>query len=132
MSTPRVLKVNGHTRVYTERKLCGIVYTTVVETIKTPEQKAEEDQQATESARATIALWGGTILLACAVTCAVIGYLTHGWKRWGGLAVLCGAMGGLCWGFVEWIEYLKWFALALPLVAIGLFLYDNKENGKEE
>ena len=137
--TPRILKVNGHTRVYTEKKVCGIPYTTIVESIKTPAQakadlevKALEDQQRAEAKRATIAVWVGGVLLISAIICVIIGYYTHGWKRWGGLSAVCATCGGLCWGFVEWIEYLKWFALALPVVAVGLFLYDNKEKGKEE
>ena len=137
--TPRILKVNGHTRVYTEKKVLGVPYSTKVEEIKTLEQakadievKALEDQQRTEAKRASIALWMGAILLVAACVCTIIGYFTHGWKRWGGLALLCITCGGLCWGFVEWIDKLKWFALALPVVAVGLFLYDNKEKGKGE
>jgi hypothetical protein len=133
---PRIFKVNGHTEVHTDKRFLGIPVSTDVRSIKTPEQakadlevKALADQQRTEAKRASIALWLGALLLLTATICAVVGYLTHGWKRWGGLAALCAMLAGLCWGFVEWIVYLKWGALALPIVALGLFLYDNKDKG---
>lgn len=123
-------------RVYAQstKKFFGIPVGTNREEIKTPEQakadlevKAMEDQQNTEAARARVAMWLGAILLAAAVVCAVVGYLTKGYKRWGGLCLLCLGACAFCWGFVEWIDYLKWLALLLPAVAVGLFLYENKE-----
>lgn len=140
---PRVLKVNGHTRVYTEHKVLGVPYKTDVEEIKTADQvKADQDAEArerrlkTEAKRASLAMWLGALLMLSACVCAVIGYLTKGWKRWGGLTALCAFMGGLCWGFVEWIPYLKWIVLALMVSAVGMFLYDKRDfewnKGKEE
>jgi len=125
---------NGRTYVYIPKSICGIRYTTDVKEIKTPEQakadlevKALEDQQRVEARRASIALWLGGLLLICSVACSIIAYLTKGWKRWGGLSVLCLSACAFCWGFIEWIEYLKWLAIVLPAVAVGLFLYENKD-----
>lgn len=130
---PRVVKVNGHTRVYTPKRVCGLTYSTTVEEIRTPAQakealeiKAMEDQQRTEAKRASIALWLGGLMMVAALACAVYAYLRKGFAKYGGLAAWCAVLGGMCWGFVEFIAYLKWFVLASLIGAVGLFLYENR------
>lgn len=134
LGVPRIQEVNGTTRVYTTEYFCGIPLGTETEDFKTPKQakadadaKAYTDRQEALAKRESIAVWYGAALFGLAIVCAFIGYLFKGWKRWGGLAALSMALGGLCWGFAEWIEHLKWGPLVVGVGALIMLLYDQRD-----
>jgi hypothetical protein len=126
--------INGVTKSYEDKKFLGIPVWTKVGEYKSKEQKNDdldikkrEDQLKTQAKRGTIALWLGAAMFVLALLSAIYAYLSKGWKKFGGLSIACATLGGLCWGMVEWIPYLKWGVLGVAVFGVGLFLHDNKD-----
>lgn len=134
---PRLTKVNGVTVVQTDRRLCGIrVWTSEKET-KTFEQakedlaiqKAEAEQEIElkrKKQQQAMATWAGAGLMALALAAAIMGYVSQGWKFWGGIAAFLALLGSLSWGFAHWIPYLKWLVIPVVVLGIGKTLRDSQ------
>ena len=135
---PEKYKINGITESHTPKYICGIPAGTIIDKHKSVEQREDdialeklESDAKVETARGWVAMWIGAACLVGAIGCAFMGYISQGWKRWGGLAAMCALSCGMCWGLVEWIEYMKWL-LVIPIAALLYFLYEHREHGNEQ
>jgi hypothetical protein len=112
---PEKFTINGHTRVQTQKKFCGVPIYTKIEEVKTTNQQLDDlDVEAKENKLKSLerqkaaAFWIGLVLMVLAPVCIVIGYISSGWKFWGTMAVISGSLGAGFWGFEYLIPYLKW------------------------
>lgn len=121
---PEKFIINGKTRIHTPKKIIGITYNTVVEDVLTKEQEKDRleiekerreqelDLQAEERQSAAV-FWIGLALVAFLPVAMAIGYVTKGWKFWGGIGVSSGILGICFWSFQHLVPYLKWGGVAL-------------------
>lgn len=135
---PRVFSLNGITRVHTDHKIFGITYRTEIEDMKTADQQREDielDKERdkaeldviTEKRQKTAAFWGGVVLLAGAVASVIFGYISDGWRFWGGMAAICAVSGVGAWSFEFVISYLHWIGVAILLAGILWTMWKLKD-----
>ena len=135
---PVITPVNGTTVVQTHRRFLGIKVWTSEQEVKTYEQakadlkikKAEEEQEIglnRKKRQEAAAFWTGSALFLAAMGFVVMGYLSSGWKFWGGMAASAAGLGAMCWGMAHWLPYLKWFSILAFAIAAGKTLYDSKD-----
>jgi len=135
---PRITKINGTTMVQTDTRVCGIKAWTKEKEVKTKAQKlddldfekakAKQDEKLkTESRQKAAAFWFGIVCFIGAAACVVFGYVSQGWKFWGGMAGVSAALGAAAWSFEHLIPYLKWPAFGLAGVGVLWSMWKLKD-----
>lgn len=135
---PRMTRINGSTRVQTDHRFLGMKMRTTSETVKTKEQqlddlevekvRREDDQNLkTEERQSAAAFWFGVIMFAVAAGSVFAGYICSGWKFWGGMAAVAGALGCTAWGFEHLVPHLKYGAYALAGMAVLWTMWKLKD-----
>lgn len=138
MGPPIKHVINGKTVVHTDKKFLGLPVATKVEEVKTKQQhlddlaveKATREQDLdlkTEERQSAAAFWIGVALLACAVVFVFVGYIAAGWRFWGTMAAISGALGAAFWSFEHLIPMLKWPAYCIPVAIVLWTMYKLKD-----